>query len=242
MRSFVGAGASAGTPQLLQTPEPLQPRFSVAANFGVFVMHRAFEDLAGPGVVQDHKLVNGPNPGAQALRRGQLDANIGEPGPIRIENAFAGMAKAPHDLARVAVAGALQQQAHGGAQSPFSRDFAQRQIAVGNIQPVGFVIPGRIVLIRERGSRSSSAITSESGQFARSAAKSRISSKGRFPEGIRNSVAVGAGWPLWGGQLRRYSRIGKILSGKIFAFLDFTIRIILAARDEIAYIIRCKAV
>jgi hypothetical protein len=68
--------------------EPLQAAGSDLSNFVDLVMQRFVEDLPSPGVIQDHELVDGPQPSAGAFRRGQLDANVGERGPVRIENVF----------------------------------------------------------------------------------------------------------------------------------------------------------
>src|SRR4029450_1650044 len=71
--------------------------------------------------------------------------------PIGVENAFRGVTKPAHDFPRVAVTGALQEQADNWTQLPFSRYITQSDIAVGKITPVAFVIPDGIAFIRKWG-------------------------------------------------------------------------------------------
>ena len=131
--------------------EPVQAAGGNLSNFAYFVMQRIVEDLPSPGVIQDHELVDGPQPSAWAFRRGQLNANVGERGPVGIKNALRGMTKRPHHLPRIAVTGALQEQADSRTQLPFSRYVTQGDIAVGKIAPVALVAPDRIAFIGERG-------------------------------------------------------------------------------------------
>src|SRR5262249_9095244 len=82
---------------------------------------------------------------------GQFHANVRERRPVRIENSFEGMAEPSHHFTRITVASAFQEQADSGAHSPFSRYIAQGDIAVGELAPVAFLIPDRIVFICEQG-------------------------------------------------------------------------------------------